>query len=149
MNRWQKIAWFGLIVILISLILSVILTFYYVQKYDYSHSEASGIATGYPAVLLISIIFAPLIFRKTKGKVDMDERDLIIGRKAALVTYCAAFAFFVIVFVIICVSVGMENLIPVYWLARVLLGAWIFTMIVHASTVLILYGRANKGVENE
>lgn len=81
MNRQQKIAWFQLVVITITVVVSIANSWLYMQKYEYTFFKAWWFGTGWPVVLCIFlVVFAPILFRKKKGRLDFDERDLIIDR---------------------------------------------------------------------
>jgi len=89
-------------------------------------------------------VFGPLVFRKKKGQVDYDERDLIIDRQSAVASFGAYFAFSVVVFVAMWATMGMDTLIPIHWLGGILLGGWVTMITAGAVTTLVSYGRGVK-----
>lgn len=93
MNRAQKMAWYQLCVVGVAAVVSVILMVHYVRKYQYGYLEAWWIAASYSTLCVLLTVLAPFIFRKKKGQIDLDERDLIIDRRAALVAGWAAYSF--------------------------------------------------------
>ncbi|MBL7106978.1 MAG: hypothetical protein ISS77_05175 [Phycisphaerae bacterium] len=154
MNGTQKGAWFQLIVITLAAIASVVNSFLYMHKYGYSFSKAWWFGTGWPVIICVFLIVFATTFSKTfskfyrkKGAVLFDERDLLIQRQASRFGYAAAFVFFVASFIITSKVVGMDTLMPVYWLGRFFLGGFFTASIVHAITTLILYGRGGKDGE--
>ncbi|MFH1615877.1 MAG: hypothetical protein ABIG61_12445 [Planctomycetota bacterium] len=146
MNKTQKVAWFQLIVIALAAVASVINSFLYMHKYGYSFSKAWWFGTVWPVIICIFLVVFATTFSKTfskfyrkKGEILFDERDLLIQRQASRFGYAAAFVFFVASFVITSKVVGMDTLIPVYWLARFFLGGWLAMAVAHAITILVCY----------
>ena len=144
MNRSQKIAWYQLYMVAAAAVLSAILTVHYVRKYEYEYLEAWWVAMGYAVLLVVLAALGPFIFRKKKGQIDFDERDLIIDRKASWIAFSSTYAFFILACMITWIVTGMDSLIPAYWLPRLVLGAWITTIVIHAVTILVCYGRGDK-----
>ena len=91
------------------------------------------------------VVLAPVFFRKKKGRINFDERDLIIDRRAARIGFGASFFFFIAACITIWVVVGMNTAIPAYWLARIVLGGWITAAVAHALTILVCYALGSKG----
>jgi len=144
MNRRQKIAWFQLSLVAAAAVLSVILMFHFMTKYEYGYLYACELGAAHSVPLLLLTIFGPLVFRKKKGRVDFDERDLIIDRQSAVASFGAFFAFFVVVFVAMWLTMGMDTLIPIHWLGGILIGGWTTAIVANAVMVLICYGRKGK-----
>jgi len=144
----QKVAWFQLSLLVVMAVLSVIFMFHFRTKYEYGYLYAweLGAAHAYPMIILI--VLGPLIFfRKKKGRVDYDERDLIIDRQSAIASLGAYYAFSVVVFVAMWATMGMDTPIPMHWLGGILLGGFVFAVIAGAVTTLICYGRGVKDGE--
>jgi hypothetical protein len=81
MNRWQKIAWFNLIVILAGSVISV------VAAGRLPRDERLVPPNRVTAVIIISFVLvatAKTIFRKPDEAVDFDERDAQIHHRAIL-----------------------------------------------------------------
>ncbi len=144
MNRSQKIAWYQLCMIVVAAVASVILMAYYVRKYEYGYLQAWWVAMSYAVLLVMLTVLGPFMFRKKKGQIDFDERDLIIDRKASWIAFSSTYAFFILACMITWIVTGMDSLIPAYWLPRLVLGAWITTIVIHAVTILVCYGRGDK-----
>jgi len=147
MNRRQKIAWFQLAVVSIAAVASVILMGVFLRKYQYELSEAWWIGSAYPTPLLVLTALAPVFIRKKRGRIDFDERDLLIDRQAAWIGFVSSYAFFIVICFTIWVAAGFDKPIPAYWLMRVVLGGWITAIVAHALTTLICYGRGGKDRE--
>ena len=145
MNRPQKIAWFQLAVVSTAAVMSVILMAFFMRKYAYGFSEAWWIGSAYPTPLLVLTVLAPAFIRRKKGQIDSDERDLMIDRKAARIAFGTTYAFFILVCFVTWVGVGFDKPIPAYWLVRIVLGAWLTSVLAHALITLACYGRGGKG----
>lgn len=144
MNKTQKVALVQLIVIVLTILASLIISFLYMYKYGHSFSKAWWFGTVWPlAICIFVIVFAPTFsyfYRNRKsGGIAFDERDLLIQRQASRFAYAAAFAFFVGSFIITSLVMGMDTLIPTYWLGRFFVGGWLIMVVVHAITILISY----------
>ena len=148
MNRMQRIAWCQLGFVGGAVVFSVIAMGYFVWRYEYTFSEAWWIAVGYAAPLLIlAVIAPPVIFRKRRGRVDCDERDLMIDCTAARIAFGAAFVFFIGVCVTTWIVVGVDSMIPAVWLTRIVYIGWVTAVIAHALTTVVFYSRG--GLANE
>ena len=142
MNRTQKVAGFQLIVIALAVVASMIISFLYMHKHGYSFTRAWWFGTIWPIIICVFLVVFVTTFSKfyrKKGEILFDERDLLIQRQASRFGYTAAFAFFVASFVITSKVVGMDTLIPTYWLARFFLGGWLSMAVTHAITILVCY----------
>jgi hypothetical protein len=93
MNRQQKIAWFNLIVVLLALGLSVaaFAIFHFVLGLPVNRA-ASGFA--FIGIMGFSGL-SPVFFRKDKSKVQFDERDTAIQRKAVGLSYAIFWVLFI------------------------------------------------------
>ena len=142
MNKTQKGAWFQLIVIALAVVASVGNSFFYMYKYGYSFSKAWWFGTVWPIMIcMFLVVFATTFsecYRK-KGEILFDERDLLIQRQASRFGFAAAFVFFTASFMTTSIVVGMDTLIPVYWLARFFLGGWLTMAVAHAIAILVCY----------
>jgi len=148
MNRMQKVAWFQLSLLVVMAVLSIIFMFHFRTKYEYGYLYAweLGAAHAYPMIILI--VLGPLIFfRKKKGRVDYDERDLIIDRQSAVASFAAYFGFTLVVFLAMWLTLGIEKLIPVHRLGNIIFGGFVFAVIAGAVTTLVCYGRGVKDGE--
>lgn len=141
MNRAQKIAWFQLAVVGVFAVASVILTALFARKYGYELQEAWWIGSGYATPLLVLTILAPVLIRKSKGQIDIDERDMMIDHRATLVAFGTTYVFFIGVCFTTWVAAGFDQPIPAYWLLRIVLGGWMTSVVAHALVTLFCYGR--------
>jgi len=144
MNRQQKIAWFQLAVVGTAAAMSVILMAFFIIKYAYGFSEAWWIGSGYSTPPLVLTVLAPVFIRKKKGQIDSDERDLMIDRKAARIAFGTTYTFFILVCFAAWVGAGFDRPIRAFWLVRIVLGAWITSVLAHALITLVCYDRGGK-----
>jgi hypothetical protein len=85
MNKQQKIAWFNLVVVTLALGLSVIA---FSIGYFIFGAPARQAAGGFGFIGIMGFLgLTPVLFRKDKDKVQADERDLMILRKANIIAY--------------------------------------------------------------
>jgi len=147
MNRRQKIASFQLAVVGIAAVASVILMGLFLKKYQYGLSEAWWIGSAYPTPLLVLTVLAPVFIRKKKGRIDFDERDLAVDRQAMIIAFGTTYVFFIAVCFTTWVAAGFDKPIPAYWLVRIVLGGWVTSIVAHAVTTLVCYGRGVKSGE--
>lgn len=145
MNRAQKIARFNVIVILTALSLSGIaigVTYFFVGL---PIQRAFG---GFGFMGIIGLMgLSPLLYKKERDKVSLDERDQLINYRAVL----AAYSVFWLVFTAACMIpwwiIGPSGSISVNVLPIMLFGIGITLMLVHSVVILIQYGRRGKGNE--
>ena len=143
MNRWQKIAWFNITVVIICfiacLILADIITF----------DRAVTPPTPLSLVIIPSLVFVAIskfIFGKKTGQVDFDERDIQIHKKSG---YAGLWAFVLAVVLenVVCVLLLGPKRALDYPLILLLMicaagGIWIMT---DSVATLVQYSREPKG----
>ena len=147
MNREQKMALFTVIVISIALLAAIAAIAILHFVFDFPWSRAFG-GFGFFGISGISGL-APVIYKKDKSKITFDERDLLICKRAALAGFGSAFVFTCIACMTPFFVLGIDATISVTWLPLIWLGTGMSHMYFYSLTLLIEYGRANKGVENE
>ena len=114
MNRGQKIAWSQLAVVGVFAVASVILTVLFLREYGYELQEAWWIGSGYATPLLVLTILAPVLVRKRKGQIDVDERDMMIDHRAMLAAFGTTYIFFIGVCFTTWVAAGFDKPMPAY-----------------------------------
>ena len=147
MNRFQKLAWFTLIVILIALTLSAIAVSVLYFVVDLPMQRALG---GFGFMGITGLIgLSPVLYKKERGKVSFDERDELINYRAVL----AAYSVFWLVFTAACMIpwsiIGPSGSISVNVLPIMLFGIGITLALVHSLVILIQYGRGIKEKNHE
>ncbi len=143
MNRWQKIAWFNIIVVIvcfiICLILAAIITF----------SRAATPPTPLSLVIIPSLVLVAIskfLFYKQSKRVDFDERDIQIHKKSGYVGLWA-FVLAVVIQNVICVLLlGPKRALdyPLVLLLMVCAAGGIWIMMDSIAT-LVQYSRDPRG----
>jgi purine-cytosine permease-like protein len=146
MNRWQKIAWFNLIV------MTVCLAACFVLAIAVSFRQAAIPPTPLSLVIIPSLVLVAIskfIFRKRDEQVDFDERDRQIHKKSQ---YVGLWAFFlattiaITVEVMICFFVAGPRGAPPYPLVLLLticIGGCVW-IAVESIAILVQYGLGGK-----
>ena len=143
MNRAQKIARFSLIVILIALTLSVttVSALYFVVGWPIQCALC-----GFGFISIFGFCgLAPILYKKERGKVSFDERDLLIKEKASLRTYTIFWVLFVLAAIIPFAILGPEGTISVKYLPAMVFGGMVTVMLVQSIVTLEEYGWRGKG----
>ncbi|MHC4596938.1 MAG: hypothetical protein ACYS9C_18290 [Planctomycetota bacterium] len=142
MNRWQKIAWFNLIVIVVGSVISVI------AAETLPPDERLMPPNRLTVIIIISlvlVVMAKPIFRKSDKGVDFDERDAQIHRRAKLFGW-AGFGLGMAATIMVCyIAVGPMGSFPPLALPIILLVGVGCSIIVESIAALIQYGWAGKG----
>ena len=144
MNRSQKIALYNLIVIIASLTIT---------------GAAVGILSivfGMPKALggigflgiggLIGL--SPILFRKKRGQLGFDERDLLIYNRASLVAYSVFWVFFSAACMVPWLVLEAGAKIRVVVLPCMLAGGFVIVQLIQSIAILIQYGWPGKGVKS-
>jgi len=141
MNRYQKLAWWNLIVITFTIIITTaaIAIEFHIRGYS-----TLGIYFIAPLVLLK---FNRFLFKKpqSEGSVVSDERDSLIIKRALTFTFMAFWWVFVISSFLLWWFIGPRNSVPTITLPLMALGGGIFMKIVCSAAILVQYGWQRKG----
>jgi hypothetical protein len=144
MKRIQKIAWFFVVTITFSIILTLISISILYAKYGFPKAIA-----GFSTMGLVGVAgFSPLIFKKDKGKVIFDERDRTIKRRAALAGFGMSYLVVGLACMIPFSVLGPKASISVSWLPNIFGAAAITMFYIHSLAILIQYGWREKGEES-
>lgn len=145
MNRWQKIAWFNLIVILAGSAIST------VAAGTLPPDERLVPPNRVTVVIIISFVLvamAKTIFRKSDKGVDFDERDGQIQRRAKLFGWTGCGLGMVATILVCYIAVGPMGSFPPLALPIIpLVGAGLY-IIMESVAALIQYGRGAQDGEN-
>jgi hypothetical protein len=145
MNRIQKIAWFFVVTITVSIVLTLIAISILYAKYGFPKAIA-----GFGTMGLAGVAgFSPLIFKKDKGKVIFDERDRIIKRRAALAGFGMSYLVVGLACMIPFSVLGPKASISVSWLPNIFGAAAIAMFYIYSIAILVQYGWRGKGEKNE
>ncbi len=144
MNRWQKIAWFNLFVIVAGSVISL------VAAGTLPPDERLMPPNRISVVIIISLVLIGMsktIFRKSDKQVDLDERDRQIHRKANLFGW-TGFGLGMAATIMFCYfAVGPLGSFPPLALPIIPLVGLAFKIMVESIAALILYGRGGKDNE--
>ncbi len=142
MNRWQKIAWFELIVIVIGSVISVI------AAGTLPPEERLMPPNRVTLVIVISFVLVGMsktIFRKPDKGVDLDERDVQIHRRAKLFGWTGCGLGMTATIMVCYIAVGPMGSFPPLALTIIPLVGVAIYIIVGSATALILYGLGGEG----
>ena len=141
MNRMQKMAWWMVGWILAGVVCAGVAFFVFYFKVGMPKAMA-----GFSFLAIAAMgAFSPLIFRKDKGAVQCDERDILISRRAAIAGFGAAYLFVGLACMIPFSVLGPEASISVTWLPLIFTGAFLSSFFVNSLMILLQYGwKENK-----
>ncbi len=143
MNRMQKIAWFNLIVVSLALGLSIAA---FGAAYFIFGLPANRAAGGFGLIGLMGFAgLNPFMFRKEKSKVQFDERDTAIQRKAGIVAYSIFWVLFVAAAMVPWFIIGPNGTITTNYLPWMVFGGMFVVMLVQSIVTLNEYGWRGDG----
>lgn len=143
MNRVQKIAWFNLAVIAGCIMLAGGMT----VRFAFQHGFPSALGgMGFLGFACL-IALGPLLFRKKKGQVALDERDVMIERRAVRCGTTVSYFYFVFVCVGTWLYVGFDSKISAGALPMLVVGGFLVANIVQAIVTLVEYSKGGTGGE--
>jgi hypothetical protein len=139
MNKAQEEAWLGLFLgVPLILIPCGVCVFI-------SYDRGMTFAPLFMLAYLASISFLPWFFRlfsyKNTKQVTYDERDRLIEKRAALISYFFFWLYFVIACIIPWWFTGSKGSVPVITLPVILIGGLSIFVFIRSLATLILYGR--------
>jgi hypothetical protein len=141
MNRVQKIAWSFIITISVAFLLSCIAIAILYVKVGMPKALAG---LGFMGIAGLGG-FSPLIFHTDKGKVNLDERDMLINRRAALAGFGTSYLLVGLVCMIPFFILGPKASISVIWLSNIFAGTGLSMFFVYSMAILVQYGWRGKG----
>ncbi len=141
MNRYQKLAWFNLIVITAAIIITSTAIAIEIHIRGYS---TTGLWFFVGPLLLLK--FKPFLFKKPQGgnKVVCDERDSFIIKRALSFAYTTFWIVFVISCFLLFLIIGPRNSVPTITLPLMAIGGALFLKIVCSVAILVQYGWGGK-----
>ena len=140
MNRPQKIAWYSLIVIFSVLTLTALTVATLNHLYGLPTARSGLGVLGFLGLLGCS----PIFFRKKPGKIDIDERDTLIIRKARLGAHMVFWLLFVAGCMVPWALIGPQGSITVSYLPLMLICGFLIVVGIESVTIIILYGRGGE-----
>jgi hypothetical protein len=141
MNRYQKLAWWNIIVIIFTIIIT---TAAIVIEFRIRGYSTLGIYFIAPLVLLK---FNRCLFKKPQSEsgIVSDERDSIIIRRAVSFAYTTFWIVFILSGFLLFILLGPRSSVPTITLLLMALGVGIFMKIVCSVAILVLYGKPVEG----
>jgi hypothetical protein len=88
--------------------------------------------------------FAPFIFKKDKGAVDFDERDVLINMRSAIAGFGCSFMFVGLACMVPFFVFGPNASMQIFWLPLIFAGAGFMVYIVHSVAILVQYGKGGQ-----
>ncbi len=140
MNKTQKIAWYNLIVILVSLTLTgaAVGTLTIIVGMP-------GAISGFGFLGFLGLLgLQPILFRKDKSKVSFDERDILISRKSVILGFTLSYLFFVFACMGCWWYARADGMIDVKVLPLIVVGGYLTSELSRSITILVQYGRGDK-----
>ena len=107
MNRLQKLAWFNLVVITTTIVVSTIATSIEINIRGYT-----TIGFWVFVVLLLPLRFKPYLFKGSQCKVLFDERDNLIKQRATVFAYTVFWWVFLISSFLLFLILGPRSSVP-------------------------------------
>ena len=143
MNKWQKEARFTLIVMGLALALS--LTAVGVLYFGFGWPLRRA-AAGFTFMALMGLSRVnPSMFRIKSKKPPLDERDLLIKRKAMIAAYWGFWPIFVLMAMAPFFVYGPDGKVPVTYLCWMVFVGMFVVMTLYSIAILNEYGWRNKG----
>lgn len=143
MNRYQKLAWFNLIVIVVTIIVTSTVTAIELRTRGYS--------TIGPCFVLIMVLMRlnPFLFKKPQGQnsVICDERDSLIVKRALAVACKAFWIVLVLSSFSLFFLLGLRSSVPTITLSLMALGGGLFMKTVCSVAILVQYNSGGKSNE--
>jgi hypothetical protein len=137
MNRAYKIARFTVIVILTSCVLSgaACLIIYLTLGLPKA-------GTGLAFLGICGLLgFTPFMYRKDRGKVLCDERDIEINRRAALAGFGTAYLVMGLACMLPFFMLSPRGSISVQWLPMIFMGGGLSHYLAYSVAILVQYGK--------
>ena len=143
MNKYQKMAWFTLIILGLALGLSI--TTMLVLRFAVGMSWRASTA-GFAFIGIIGILgfsrIRPSFFKKDKR--GLDERDLLIKQKAMVAAYWSFWPMFVLAAMAPLFIYGPDGAVPVRYLCWMVFGGAYWVLLIYSIAILDEYGWRNK-----
>ena len=141
MNRAQKMAWLMVVTTIVAFLISCVMVAILAAKSGFPKALGGFFLVGLAGIGGLG----HLIFKKDKGQVKFDERDLMIKRKASLRAYSIFWFLFVLAAMIPFFVLGPNGTISVRVLPAMVIIGMVVVMLVQSIVILEEYGRRDKG----
>ena len=142
MNRWQKEARLTLIIMGLALALSLTAVGVLRFVFDFEWHRATA---GFAFIALMSLSRVdPTMFRIKSKKPPLDERDLLIKRKAMMAAYWGFWPIFVLMAMAPFFVYGPDGKVPVTYLCNMVFVGMFVVFTLYSIAILNEYGWRNK-----
>lgn len=149
MNRTQRVAWLllfsGTLGVTVFAYIGSIIALGRIPPRPLGQIVVGSIALAGFALLALTIFL--LVRRQSPAEPEADERDRMIWRRAAAISFASSWLLLAVVVLVLGLTLGQTGSIPVYLLTVILLGVAVTTSLVHGMAILIQYGRGAKDGE--
>ena len=143
MNRWQREARFTLIVMALALALSLTTVGVLRFAFDFTWRNATA---GFAFIGLMGFSRVdPSMFRIKSKKPPLDERDLLIKRKAMIAAYWGFWPIFVLMAMAPFFMYGPEGKVSVIYLSWMVFIGMFVVFTLYSIAILNEYGWRDKG----
>ena len=143
MNRYQKLAWYNLIVIISTLTLTSAAIAVEIRMRGFSTVGFWFIA------ILVLLKFKPFLFKKPQGAdtVVCDERDGFIAKRANSFAYTTFWIIFFFSTLATHLILGPRSSVPTITLPLIAVGGSLLIQVLRSIAILIQYGKGGSGYE--
>ncbi|MFH1615878.1 MAG: hypothetical protein ABIG61_12450 [Planctomycetota bacterium] len=140
MNKYQKMAWFTLIMLGLALGLSItaVLVLHFAVGMSW---RASMAGFGFIGIMGFSKI-RPSLFKKDRQ--GLDERDLLIKQRAMVAAYWSFWPLFVLAAMVPLWFYGPNGKVSVLYLCWMVFGGMYWVLLIYSIAILNEYGWRNK-----
>ena len=141
MNRYQKLAWWNLIVITFTIVFTAVAV-----AIEFHIRGYSTIGLCFIAILAL-LKLNPFLFKKSQSQsgVISDERDSIIVKRAVSFAYTTFWIIFFISSILLFLIIGPRSSVPTITWPLMIFGGAVFMKIVCSAAILVQYGKGGKG----
>ena len=141
MNRYQKLAWWNLIVITFTIVFTAVAVAIEFHIRGYSTIGLCFI------VILALLKLNPFLFKKPQsdGGIISDERDSLIVKRAVSFAYTTFWIIFFISSILLFLIIGPRSSVPTITWPLMIFGGAVFMKIVCSAAILVQYGKGDKG----
>ena len=148
MNKTQKMAWISLGMFSFSIALA---GYNFYCEFVSKKLPDSFLGRHWSALAFLAIFIPAMILLRKKqspSEVDSDERDGLIRKKALFASYTSVWILFTGSILILLFAFGPDGTIAVWTFPLIILEVFFISMIIYSISILVQYGRSNKGEES-
>ena len=147
MNKTQRMAWYSLAIFSFSIVLA---GYNFYCEFVMENLPESFFGRHWSVIVFFAIFIPAMILLRKKQspvEVDSDERDILIRKKALVVSFTSVWILFIISILILFFAFGSDGRIAVWIFPLVILEVFFIAMIIYSIAILVQYGREGKDAE--